>query len=641
MALQTFISAKNDPAHVLHIELLVDIFSHLSILDVWNLRLVNKRWNIVLTSRVILGSVLTRWSTHDPADRSRSPDSVDEDTIDEQLRHGLAVHLGLPFSAVSFSGKTCPLTNSKAAQLRDTVAFDGHHLAYASWEDKTQCLVMLRDLMSGHVTRLHTPGRERVHRLTLSSKILAWTTLTGMLYVQRLATVQKEPDAYRLPSISIHTLVSHDGWVAMLYHDGSIALFTLETGSLSLISVPLHDIHFPGDITGLLPTSLLVDSEAKSIHLFGMNVLRTPCTATTPRYEDRNIHGRDCGNMLEIRHVTLAFEDGDAADNLIQRTQSSILIRNDHPDRFALGQLRGIGIRGLYNVQLDPIASYEYSHENVDIAETCVLFDTHEGKLRKETCHDYHTVSEHAYAPKWQSGNTIRWKDMFYSTQKEHDKPSYFTVTCATPALWPREQYYATVRSNQIQSLMRALDKPSEAKSPIVMNLIVVCRSSTTHSWSRLKRAIMTALRCMCSVSRRSWHRACCILPPKQAVEVYGTPVGCFDKTSRRATSSPGVLGWTAELRIPATQYRQNKCLPFLDVAARELDCVRPGEEYERLSYQVLGRMGADVEGNNGSTGICTHHSKAILIALCRTDYNSFQALKNARTAHVKSFRSS
>lgn len=208
------ISKRNDPLAVLPVELVIEILSHLPILAPWQLQRVNSRWRLLLSSQSILRTSLVRWQTHSASDSARDPLQVEKDPIKAKVRHMQALRLGCPFTTAHLTGAPHP-----TATLKDHVIdLKGSRLAYlhAPNGEAHDCIIV-HELITGHRITLHGDARENLHSIALGPDIVAFTTYTAKLYVQKLSDPSRPSQSVRLPSMV--QAIQVDGHVVGVLYD--------------------------------------------------------------------------------------------------------------------------------------------------------------------------------------------------------------------------------------------------------------------------------------------------------------------------------------------------------------------------------------------------------------------------------------
>ena len=226
---QALISDTRDPFYNLPIELLIYIFDFLHPYDVWSERIICRRWNDTLSSDKFTRAALNRFETHDPEDSAVSPENHAASSPMLALRHTLALRNGRPFSYVNYGDQFAFLPNSHpiAHQLR----LKGKHIAYLRGSPDTRAgtNVVVRDLVTGESTPLCGIAREKVILIELSTKIVAFFTYTGTVYVASLLALPDSLRAVRLTSSKIHAAHADRGLLACLL------------GGTSGLTVFMHD----------------------------------------------------------------------------------------------------------------------------------------------------------------------------------------------------------------------------------------------------------------------------------------------------------------------------------------------------------------------------------------------------------------
>ena len=212
LTLSALLSSKNDPFRQLPAELVIHIFDYLPLFEAWRLQVVCKTWQSVLSSEEVQRAILSRWDTHDPAESARP---LEQQSVNDKLRHIQAWRLGLPSSTASIQrspGSHEELgTRNRDSQAPRTLALEGKTLAFLDSDPSLGDTVVIRDLLGKAPDyKLKPGGRERIMGITLTPKLVACLTFHGKMYVQALAPTQGAPKTVRLPS-SIVTAFHADG----------------------------------------------------------------------------------------------------------------------------------------------------------------------------------------------------------------------------------------------------------------------------------------------------------------------------------------------------------------------------------------------------------------------------------------------
>lgn len=208
---------------------MVYIFDFLHPYDVWSKRLICRRWNTVLSSDNFTRTALNRFETHDPADSGLDAETHASSSNMLALRHTLALRNGRPFSYVNYGDQFAFLPNSHRIALH--LKLKGKHIAYMRGNPETRegTAVVIRDLITGEMTSLCGPAREKVMLIELSTDIVAFFTYVGTVYVASLLDLPDSLRAVRLPSSTIHATYVDRGTLACLL------------GGTSGLTVFIHD----------------------------------------------------------------------------------------------------------------------------------------------------------------------------------------------------------------------------------------------------------------------------------------------------------------------------------------------------------------------------------------------------------------
>lgn len=205
------ISKLNDPLAILPVELVIEILSHLPILDAWRLQLVGKRWHSLLSSERVLRANLTRWESHNPADSTRNPPETIKQSIKSKVRNMQALRLGCPFSKTNFRCELPPRYS-----VHQIVALKGSRIAYLANSNS----VSVQELVTGDYFSIQGHAREAIHSLALGSDVVAFTTHSGKLYAGDISRPDASLGSVRLPSAGVVAMHVDMGLVGLLLNKG-------------------------------------------------------------------------------------------------------------------------------------------------------------------------------------------------------------------------------------------------------------------------------------------------------------------------------------------------------------------------------------------------------------------------------------
>lgn len=165
--LSAAVSENNDLIPSLPLELRLQVFSYLPLLDAWSLQSVNRQWSRVLSSKEFLRATLSRWDTHDPSDSGRCKEAVATDSIRNRIRHMLAIQLGRPFSVTRIDDAGTGLQGPRPQLSHRRLELKGNLIAYVSSKPEDGDSVIVRDLITGTEITLRGEARERILSVSL------------------------------------------------------------------------------------------------------------------------------------------------------------------------------------------------------------------------------------------------------------------------------------------------------------------------------------------------------------------------------------------------------------------------------------------------------------------------------------------
>ena len=343
------VSEKNDIVPALPLELILQIFSYLHILDTWSLQLVGTRWRRVLSSERFIRASLSRWDTHDPSDSARSVQEIARHSISDRIRHMRAVRREGPFSVTILDDTGTGLQGPQPQLSQRRLDFKGHRIAYVSSQPGNGDTVIVRDLISGAASMLRGEARERIMSVVLTTTLVAFVTFEGCLYVTEFFDHMflRKTSRIQLPSSRVRGCSGDRGTIALAMggelHDTTyitdILLYDAESQRLK--SLPVGSIYkkLAGNVRSLNSCVLLVDSDLEVIDVF------------TLMLDMGAVPGRSDGNKnLRIRHIRISLEGNWlCANSWDHPLPFDISVRSAH---FTMAPPQPTGYKGLFRLEV-------------------------------------------------------------------------------------------------------------------------------------------------------------------------------------------------------------------------------------------------------------------------------------------------
>ena len=294
----SMISNRLDPLFVLPTELVLQVFVHLQMLDVWRLRLVNRQWNTTLRSELLTETALAQWETHDSSDCGRSAESRANDTQETRIRNMQAVRLGRPFTFTDIADNVALRNCGINGALPPTYDLNGDMIAYiCGVPTSEERQVMVRRLTDSSVWTFSGDARENIACIALTERVIAFTTYAAMLYVAPLEHGSGSSQRHvRLPSARVVAVAGDGGCIVTMLYDSGVrsshmAIYDYDSGSYkdfefaaqSVGRIEADRANTPDDSAGmrLVPGALLVNNKQRTIDVFstvtsGYNTLEEP-----------------------------------------------------------------------------------------------------------------------------------------------------------------------------------------------------------------------------------------------------------------------------------------------------------------------------------------------------------------------------
>lgn len=395
------ISTRSDPFNILPIELVLQIFHYLPLLDAWRYQHVCKRWRAVLSSHEVLNDALWRWENIGHAGTARQGG-----LIAARLRRMRAVRLGRPFSVAVHQD-----TRVRGSR-GDTILHDDS----LTFIEESETFVVVRNLVSGKISRYCSEGRERIIQVAVTSSHMAYLSLQGILSVRRHDSPEAEATSVRLPSAHVFAMCGDRALFALLSapisKETTVYIYNSDTGylrahKLCYVGVPAH---LGAGV--LMPRGLLIDEKSRTVDLFG-------CTKF--------------GVLAVNTRYTLTGADNVDDDALIQPSaQSTIKVS----PRCRMIHFVPTGYQDIFRVQ-QTLVSASYVEEAYDPASVSVLFNQRTAELYEE----HHPVIESPSHPRAQIRDIIRYKDIIFN----HDSFCSFTTYSSAYGLTRARSHLTTL----------------------------------------------------------------------------------------------------------------------------------------------------------------------------------------------------
>ncbi|KAK4495722.1 hypothetical protein PRZ48_012990 [Zasmidium cellare] len=274
-ALSHFLCRKNDPFHILPLEVVVQTTAHWRFEDIWRYQLVSRQWRFVLASDEVLKQAVARWYTHSPEDSARSSESVDPKAKAIQIQ---AMRTGRPFTRTRIAAPHRVNPRAVTPQASRSFALKGHRIAYTNQLSSGRPYVTVHDLITGTKTHYRTTAREEVCCLALSSSLIAYLNFQGKLYAQNLSDASAEPKEVRLPSSSYAAFAADGHFCAVVFQQQSssdqytLALYDHSRQHLKELLFPCGKLDFENLIHGS-PDALLLNAREKTIDIFSTDAI--------------------------------------------------------------------------------------------------------------------------------------------------------------------------------------------------------------------------------------------------------------------------------------------------------------------------------------------------------------------------------
>ncbi|KAK4948526.1 hypothetical protein LTR66_014103 [Elasticomyces elasticus] len=205
----------------LPLELVMIVFQHLPMDDVWRLQCVSKSWKVQLSSEHVVKSALAQWySPNDPPLIGESEAATSHEWIQLKLKHMQAFRLGRPFSYAIHVDEYDFLRFDRLLGRRYSAL---HHetLAYVRGSrhsrDHSGTMVSTRNLRTGATRIYQVTAGEQIRCIALTEGFLAIAITTGFCNIVNLETERQH--AYRLPSSYVVQMSGDKGFVAMVFLD--------------------------------------------------------------------------------------------------------------------------------------------------------------------------------------------------------------------------------------------------------------------------------------------------------------------------------------------------------------------------------------------------------------------------------------
>jgi len=163
-----------------------------------------------------------------------------------------------------------------------TLKLKGHRIAYIRIVPTHVEEVVVRDLLTGHITPLHGDARERIMGLVLTDALVAFVTYTGLLYVHRLSDTSGKVNRFRLPSSQIVDFVGEGNKFALLVKSSGtdhnpLLVYSDSEQMLKPYRFPLQRVRLVNRMEQLPPQKILLDNKRDSIHVISyMHVSISP-----------------------------------------------------------------------------------------------------------------------------------------------------------------------------------------------------------------------------------------------------------------------------------------------------------------------------------------------------------------------------
>lgn len=366
-SLSIFLSHKNDPLRVLPLEVVIQVFEYLPILDNWKLQLVCKQWRFILSSDNVVKPALERWDTHNPSDGARSAKAL---SAKAKIRDAHAMRLGKSFTSSIFLARHRRREETVRSQTDRSFALKAHRIAYINDDPQGAPGAVVRDLISGKNATYHTTAKESISSIALTSKILAFLNFQGKLYVQNLTNPDAELKALQLPSSSYTAFAADDNFCAVVFqsiisskhNEYILALYDHNCGQMKELVLPCPRVHGKEEQQCRSPVVVLLNAQERTIDLFSSRFL-----GVAEQTED-----------VHVEHRRYSFAGKELLSSYYQRQN----VTHTQPQTFLLADLHPTGDRGMYIFRTFTMCSIKA--DNPDHAFEFVLcFNSRKGRLEE------------------------------------------------------------------------------------------------------------------------------------------------------------------------------------------------------------------------------------------------------------------
>ncbi|KAK5118142.1 hypothetical protein LTR62_004189 [Meristemomyces frigidus] len=406
LAISSFIADCHDFANRLPIEVFQHIFDFLPPSSAWTLQLVCRRWRRILGSVDFLLATLGRLRRLPKG----IPGAPEEQTLRQAIRTMQAQRLGRPFHYTSIIVPLDePIEQSRVGL--HSLALNDNTLAYIMKTPGRHSEVVVRNLLTGDQHVFCGEARENIMALALSTRVLAFTTYNGALYVVDLTAAEElGPRRLRLPSAHVRDIVANGSMVAVLLIHGtsdraSLAVYSLNNDVLRSMSFAYQRHVDSGNLAKLVPEAILLSSENETIDVFSS--YHSKSYPVGRRGKQRIIYSVGHMRLRLWPRVTTA---GQIFDNTLQAICESTIpieLDNDPDGPVSIGQLLPIGYAGEFRIRLTTKALGYPQEPSTDVS---LAFNATTTILRLEQYELCRT--------EWNNcvGWKLQWRDVYFTS---------------------------------------------------------------------------------------------------------------------------------------------------------------------------------------------------------------------------------
>ncbi|KAF2167921.1 hypothetical protein M409DRAFT_22067 [Zasmidium cellare ATCC 36951] len=459
-AVSTFLCRKNDPLHILPIEVVIQITTYLRFEDVWRYQSVSRQWRFILSTDEVLKSAVARWYTHSAEDSARSSGTTPPRA---KAIHIQALRTGLPFTTriIEAPYKGDRGVDVVTSQVDQSFALKGHRIAYANQPFYDSPYVTVHDLISGEKSHHRTTAREHVCCITLTSTLIAYLNFQGKLYAQSLSDTSLDPTQLRLPSSSYSAFTADGDFCAIAFEASheqyTVALYDHRQQHLKELVFPCPQLHGREDHEVAFPVAMLLNAKEETIDMFCVRMLAVD---EAPRLHD-----------VYFEHRRYSFAGDELHASHYHRTAIGPMKRQHH---LPCADMHPTGDEGVYLFRASIMYAHTKDFQHSLPFNIVLCFDRRKGQLEER----YFTgeilvprTVEKGYDPD-EPIDFILWKDTHIRAHPGHLEFSTENADVQA-SLSLDEDRYETLEANYDPRNRRFLLPTSTNSSPRDHNLFI------------------------------------------------------------------------------------------------------------------------------------------------------------------------